>query len=144
MMHMEKREVIPPLAIFRDMINCRTIDMHFAGTKVALEIGHVVQRVPQTELDVRKQLQPPWRLSAVFNRDLQHFAIRAERHEGQKRRRYFSPLALNPRVSQSVSAFEMIDRPLHRHVADRPEVAVELITQIKIPAAAVDRNVVVS
>ena len=66
MVHVKEGEVIAPLSIFRNVIDRLTIDFDFSGAQIALKIGHVVERIPQAELDVGKELKLPRRLRVVL------------------------------------------------------------------------------
>src|ERR1019366_7837223 len=47
----EIREVVAALAIFGLVVDDTVVDFNLAGAEVALEVGGIVLRVPQTELD---------------------------------------------------------------------------------------------
>ena len=76
MVDMKEREMIPPLAIFGCVINSLPIDFNFSNAQIPLEVGHVVERIPQAELNVREELQLAWSLRMVFERELHHFTIK--------------------------------------------------------------------
>ncbi len=45
------RKMVPALAVFGLVVNAAAFDLDLANVVVALKIAHVVQRVPEAELD---------------------------------------------------------------------------------------------
>jgi hypothetical protein len=55
--HVVEREVVAPFAVFGLVVDRRAVDLDLARAQVALQVGGVVVRVPQAELDKRIQLE---------------------------------------------------------------------------------------
>ena len=117
-------------------------DLDLAGAEVALVIGAVVVRVPQTELDVREELDRLLGRALVLQLDAMHFGGVPQRNEvehlGTNRPARTGDLG----VSEPVATLELVELAFDRHVAGRPIVAP--VVDVEVPAADVGGRVVVA
>ena len=73
--------VIAALAVFGLVADHAALHLHLAGGEVALEVGGIVHRVPQAELDVAEHLHLFGRCRLVFEGQAVHLAAVPHRHE---------------------------------------------------------------
>jgi hypothetical protein len=73
--------VVAALAVLGLVIDHAVFDFHLAGVEVALEVGGVVLRIPQAELDAGKGGDRGLRRRAVGDRELPDFEVLVERHK---------------------------------------------------------------
>ena len=87
------------------MINDRVLHLNFTDVEIILEIIHIVQRVPEAELKIRKALNSFGDRGAISQSEFLDFAIIAKGNKKQHVCRNSVFLAGYLRVSQSVAAF---------------------------------------
>ena len=84
----EVREVIAPLAVLGEVEDHVAVDLDLARVQVALEVGLVVPRVPQAELDRGEQRQRRGRVAPIRHSDAPRprASRRAARSRASRRR----------------------------------------------------------
>ena len=79
--HGVERIVIAALAVFGLVVDDAAFHLNLAGGEVALEVRHVVLRVPEAELDKRRQDNILGRVGIIAQRHLMHLGVHAHRHK---------------------------------------------------------------
>src|SRR5690606_37983595 len=114
----------------------------FTRAQVALQVGGVVVRVPQTPLDEAEKLYGLRGLGVVRHLDLMHLVVRTDRHEIKGADLDAVTLTRDPRVAHAVAALVLLELGLNEHVRRRPEVTA--VVDIEVTSTGVSRNVVVT
>ena len=97
--------VVAPLTVLGFVVERAVHHLDLTGREVALEVGRVIQSVPQAELDAGEELDAAPCIPLVGQAHLVDLGGGVERHEVE----YFRPQALadpgDPGIAQSVPAF---------------------------------------
>ena len=140
----EVREVVAPLAVLGRVVDDAVLDLHLADRVVALEVRGVVLGVPQAELDRAEEREPRRLGPLVGDPDPPDLEVLPARHEEQ-RLRADAPVARgDDRVAQAVAAGVVLQLALGRLPARAPVVARGVVAEVEVPAAEVERRVVVA
>ncbi|MNW62681.1 hypothetical protein D3C74_408260 [compost metagenome] len=75
--------MVSALAVLGFVIDYGVLDLHFAGAEVALEVGHIVLGIPETEFGKREQLHGFLRRAGVLNHQPVHFGVVAHRYKSE-------------------------------------------------------------
>jgi len=73
--------MVAPLAVFALVVDHAVLDLDLANAEIALEVGCVVVRVPQAELDRGEERQIGWLGAAVGERHLPDLERVVQRHK---------------------------------------------------------------
>ncbi len=140
----EVGEVVAPLAVLRLVVNDAILDLDLAYRVVALEVGVVLQSFPKTELDRAEERHLRRRGALVRDAHPPDLEVLAERHEVAR----LGPDPVQPRpddrIAQAVAAAVVLEIALGRLPARAPEVARVVVSKVDVPAAQVERRVVVA
>ena len=146
----EVGEVIAALAVLGLVVDHARgrVDLDLAGAEVALEVGRIVLRVPQAELDGGEDRELR-RLGAVVGHgELPDLQILAERDEVAGAGFDAAVGRADDRVAHPVPAGVVVQRAAGRLPRRRPEIAGRVIgrvvAQIDVAPAGVERRVVVA
>ncbi len=140
----EVREVVAPLPVLGLVVDDAAVHLDLAGGEVALVVGGVVLRVPETELDRGEEREIGGGVALVRHR-------RAPDLEGLAQRDEVEGLGANPvqgrgdsRVRHPVPALVVVQLTPGRLPGRRPVVTGRVVTQVEVAAADVERRVVVA
>ncbi len=76
----EEGKVVAPLSVLGPVVDDAAVHLHLTGREVALKVGGVILRVPETELHRREDRQCPGLLPEVGEAEPPHLEGLAERH----------------------------------------------------------------
>ena len=113
--------MVAAFPVLRFVVDGVPLDLHLADGEVALEVGAVVHRVPETELDVGIELYAPHALAAVLYRYTHQKTGVPSRHEQLLRHVYPVLLALQHRIPEAVAAGIAVRLGLYRLPAGIPD-----------------------
>ncbi len=139
---MEDRVVPASLTILGLVVDRRSVDLHLAGGVVALEVGHVVHRVPEAEFHVGEELEAALLRVFIFKTKAKDLAGVPDRDEGGDFGGDVVLLAVYHGVAEAVAAGVGIKRRLCRLPARIPDRIAVL--DIEIMAVGILRGVVVA
>ena len=134
--------MVAPLAVLGLVIDRAAIHLDLAGGVVALEVGAVVHRVPETEFEIRKRPHGFFSVAAVVQRHAHQKTVVPERDEQLLPGAKAVLLALDDRIAQSVAAAVAVKLRLHGLPAGVPDALAVL--DIKMKALGIERAVVVA
>ena len=77
----EVGEVVAALAVLRLVIDHAVFHLHLPGVEISLEVGGVVLRIPQAELDAGEPRKGRLRRPSIRHRQLPDFQVLVERHK---------------------------------------------------------------
>ena len=100
--------VVSPFPILALVIDYRSLHLHFSEGQVPLEVGHVLQRVPQAKLDQGEQLDGPLPVASVLQGKLVELRVYAQRNEEQQLRGQAVFAAADAAVAQPVAALILV------------------------------------
>ena len=135
-------KMVAALAVFRLVIDRAALDLDLAGGEVALEVGRVVLRVPQAELDEAEQRNLLRRVGAVGQLDLGDQRVHTARHHRDFHRLKAVLFARDAGIAEAVAALIAIQRRFDRHEPRRPDHAA--VVDVEILPARVGRHIVVA
>ena len=142
----EVGEVIAPLAVLGLVIDHPVLDLDLAGAEVALEVGGVVLRVPQAELDAAKRPRArPASSRWLVSGELPDLQVLAQRHEIAGLGLDAAVGRADDRVAQAVAAVVVVQLACGSaaRTATRTR-RVCVVAQVDVAPAAVERRVVVA
>ena len=137
-------EMVAALAILGLVIDDPVHDLDLAGAEIALEIGGVVLRVPQAELDAGKNREFRGLLAAVGHREFPDFQRFAQRHEIAGLRFDLVVAGADGGVAHAVAAFVFVQLGARRLPRRRPEFAGVVVAEVEVAPAEIERRVVVA
>ena len=144
----EEREVIAALAVFGLVVDHAVFDFDLAGVEVALEVGGIVLRIPQAELDAGENRKLGGLWAAIRHRQLPDFEILIERHEVAGARFNAGVLRPDGGVAHAVTARILLQFVLRGLPGGGPEfargIAASIIAKINVASAQIEGSVVVA
>ena len=120
------------------------LDLHFARVEVALEVCHVVLRIPQGELHERKQREIGWLRALVGHAHLPDFQRFIQRDEITHPGGDAVEGRADGRVAHPVPAGVVLQRAAHRLPRGGPVLAAGIVPQVDITPALVKGHVVIA
>ena len=100
----EYRIVIAALTVFRLMVDDGRLHLHLAGGEVALEVGAVVNGIPQAELHIAEHIQLFYGIRLIFQSQAVQLTGIAGGHEQLLRSGNTVLLTLQNGIAQTVAA----------------------------------------
>ena len=140
----EIREVVAPLAVLGLVVDDPVHNFDLAGAEIALEVRGVVLRIPETELDARKNRKLRGFAAPVRHREFPDFQRFAERHEIGGLRLDFVATRTDGSVAHAVAAFVLVEFGARRLPRWRPELVGVVVADIEVAPADIKRRVVVA
>ena len=140
--HGVERIVIAALAVFGLVVDDAAFHLNLAGGEVALEVRHVVLRVPQAELDERRQDNILGCVGIIAQRHLMHLGVHAHRHKRELAGGQTVLLTGDDGVAHAVAALVAVELGLYGGPAGIPDSVAVL--DVEVSAAHVDWNVVIA
>ena len=134
--------MLAALAILCLVIDRGTVDLNFSGAVVALEVRHVIHRVPQAEFHIREEGYAARGSVLVGHADLQDLTVVADRDKCSDLGRDLILFAVEDGVTDSVTGLIIVERCLGRLPSRIPDRIAVL--NIEVMAVAVLRRVVVA
>ena len=134
--------MIAALAILGFVVDNGTVDFHFAGGKIALEVGHIIQGIPQTPFHKGEEFDGFVLLTGIGETYSLDFSLELQRDKKQNFRFQIITPAGDAGVGKSMTAFIKIQILFNRFPARRPDIAA--IVDVKILAAVIQWHVVVT
>ncbi len=113
--------MIAALAIFRFMVDDPVHNFHFTNGVIPLEVGGIVLRIPQAELDRRKYGQVCRLIALVGEGQFPDLQVFTERDEVTGASLDPGQFRADDGVPHSVTALVLIQRTAGRHPGRRPE-----------------------
>ncbi|MNC29163.1 hypothetical protein D3C75_774040 [compost metagenome] len=133
--------VVSALTVFGFVIDNRILDFNLTNAQVALEVGHIIMGIPQTELGKGEQLNCFLNIASVLNDEAVYFGIMAHRYKSKLVNGDTIALTSDGSVAKTVAALVEIEVTLNRHPARSPEITI--VMQVVVAAAIVQRNIVI-
>ena len=133
--------VVPALTVLGLVIDHAVLHLHLAGGEVALEVQHIVLRVPQAELHEAGQDHVLRGVGFIGQGNLVHFGVKAHGHEALLGGLQAVLFAGDDGIAHAVTAGILVQFGLNRLPSGVPDRAV--VVNIEITAAVVHRHVVV-
>ena len=96
--------MVPALAVFGFVVDGVRLELDLADGEVSLEIGAVVHRVPEAELQIREHIERLFRGSFVFQRQPDEQAVVALRDQQRLCGRNTIFLPLDHAVAEAVAS----------------------------------------
>ncbi len=106
-----------------------------------MEVGHIIEGIPQAELDKRKDGNASAAVSGVCEAQPCQLAVEPERNKGSLRSPYTRSFSGDGGVTEAMPALVVVQFSPDRHEARRPKRLP--VADVEVAAAAVERNVVV-
>ena len=138
----ENGVMLAALAILCLVIDRGTVDLNFSGAVVALEVRHVIHRVPQAEFHIREEGYAARGSVLVGHADLQDLTVVADRDKCSDLGRDLILFSVEDGVTDSVTGLIIVERCLGRLPSRIPDRIAVL--NIEVMAVAVLRRVVVA
>ncbi len=140
--HGVERIVIAALAVFSLVVDDAAFHLNLAGGEVALEVRHVVLRVPKAELDERRQDDILGRVGIIAQRHLMHLGVHAHWHKRELAGGQTVLLTGNDGVAHAVAAGIAVQLSFDGLPAGVPDRVA--ILDVEVAAAVVHRHVIVA
>ncbi len=140
----EPGEVVAAFAVLGLVVDDVVFDLHLADRVVALEVGGIVQGVPEVPFDRAEERQPRGCIAFVGDAGAPNLQRLAQRHEVRRLGADAVAARADDRVAQPVAALVVLDEPADRLPAGTPVVAGEVVTQVQVAAADIEGRVVVA
>ena len=138
----ENGVMVAPLAVLGLVIDRAAIHLDLAGGVVALEVGAVVHRVPETEFEIRKRPHGFFSVAAVVQRHAHQKTVVPERDEQLLPGAEAVLPALDDRIAQPVAAAVTVKLRLYGLPAGVPDALA--VPDIKMKALGIEGTVVVA
>ena len=126
------------------MVDGASHHLHLAGGEVSLEVGRIVLRIPEAELDEGKQREVLRSVTLILHDHPVDLAGIGYRNKGGQRCCNAVLLSFNDGIAKAVSALVEVERRLRRLPAGVPDRSVLVVTNIVVTAALIERAVVVA
>ncbi len=139
----EVGEMVAPLPVLRRVVDDAVLDLDLADRVVALEVGRIVLRVPQAELDGSEQRHPRGLRPLVGQADAPDLERLTDRDEVARLDADPGALRRDRRVAQAVPALVRLEVAVGRLPAGAPVVAAVVVADVQVSPAQVERRVVV-
>ena len=103
------------------MVDCGIMNLNLSGREVTLEVRHIVHRIPQTELYIRKNREFFQHITVIGKRQLIDLTVLANRYESGQLSLQSVLTTLKCRISHSMMALIRIEISLRWHPARIPD-----------------------
>jgi hypothetical protein len=140
----EVREVVAPLPVLGLVEDHALLDLDLPRREIALEVGRVVPRIPQAELDGGEERQARRLRSFVVNAGPPDLEGLAEWHEIEDLGRDRTRPRRDDRVAEPVPARVVVGVSPDRLPRRAPELARRVVAHVDVTPAGVGRDVVVA
>ncbi len=101
-------EVIAPFTILALVVDRRALHLHFGQRQIPLEVGHIIQGVPEAKLDQGEQLHGSLPLASVLQCELVDLRVYAQGNEEQYLRRKIILASVYKAVAQTMAALVLV------------------------------------
>jgi len=134
--------MITTLTVLCLMVDCGIMNLDLSGREVTLEVRHIVHRIPQTELYIRKNREFFQRITVIGKCQLIDLTVLANRYESGQLSLQSVLTTLKCRISHSMMALIRIKIGLGWHPARIPDRI--SFFNIVVMSVAVSGNIVVT
>ncbi len=136
--------MVAALAILGLVIDDLVFDLDLADAEVALEVGGVVLRVPQAELDAGEEGELGRLSAAVGHLEFPDLQVLAQRHEIAGLGLDFVACGTDGGVAHAVAAFVFVQIAARGLPGRRPELAAFVVADVEIAPAKIKGCIVVA